>query len=491
MVPAMRVSTLFVITGMVLTLAACGGGGGSSEPTTPGISAISVACSPSTLRSEQSSHCAAQVSGTGTYDTTVTWSASAGSITATGIFTAPAVSSITPITITATSTQDTQRSGTTTVTVNPTAAAFNVHPIIVDRGPDALDFPYINGVFTSVRVCAPGDSNRCQTIDHVLVDTGAVGLRLLSAAAGGQFSLALPTQNAPDGQALVECAQFLSGFTWGPVAVADVYLGDNVAAAIPIQIIAPQDAPAVPDGCTNTGGTHEDSLARLRTNGILGIGLFLHDCGELCAQQALNLYYSCSSTGCFETSVPIAQQLQNPIAAFANDNNGFIIQLPAIASEGETSMTGSLVFGIGTQLNNGLANAAVYTTTPNGHFTVNYNGLSYPSSFIDSGSNGLFFLSSTSSGLPLCRAIPDFYCPIGERNLSITTTGTNNVSGEITLQVSNASALLDSGHVVFDNLGGPFSNSFDLGLPFFFGRNVYVGIENQNTPGGPGPYWAY
>jgi hypothetical protein len=487
----MRAFTVLMMIGVALTLAACGGGGGSSEPTTPGISAVSVTCSPSTLRSGQSSSCSAQVSGTGALDTTVTWAASAGSITAAGVFTAPAVASITPISITATSTQDTQRSGTATITVNPTTAAFNVHPIVVDRGPAALSFSYINGLFTSVRVCAPGDSSRCQTIDHVLVDTGAVGLRLLSAAAGGQFSLALPTQNAPGGQALAECAQFLDGFTWGPVALADVYLGDNVASAIPIQIISPQDAPAVPDSCANTGGVNENSLARLRTNGILGIGLFLQDCGEPCAQQALNVYYSCSSTACIETTLPTAQQLQHPVAAFANDNNGLIIELPAIASDGESSVTGSLVFGIGTQQNNGLAKATIYPTTPNGHFTVTYNGLSYPSSFIDSGSNGLFFLGSTSTGLPLCRSIPDFYCPVGERNLSISTTGSNNVSGEVTLRVANASALFDSGHVVFDNVGGPYSNGFDLGLPFFFGRNVYVGIEKQNTPGGLGPYWAY
>ena len=29
------------------------------------------------------------------------------------------------------------------------------------------------------------------------------------------------------------------------------------------------------------------------------------------------------------------------------------------------------------------------------------------------------------------------------------------------------------------------------GLPFFFGRNVFVAIEGQSTPAGVGPYWAY
>ena len=32
---------------------------------------------------------------------------------------------------------------------------------------------------------------------------------------------------------------------------------------------------------------------------------------------------------------------------------------------------------------------------------------------------------------------------------------------------------------------------FALGIPFFFGRNVFTAIEGQTTPGGTGPYFAY
>ena len=45
---------------------------------------------------------------------------------------------------------------------------------------------------------------------------------------------------------------------------------------------------------------------------------------------------------------------------------------------------------------------------------------------------------------------------------------------------------------VFGQLAGPSTiSSFDWGLPFFYGRNVYIAIYGRTTPAGNGPYWAY
>lgn len=61
------------------------------------------------------SQCSATVQGTGSYSSAVTWSASNGSITTAGLFTAPATAG--SVTVTATSSQDTTKSGTATITV--------------------------------------------------------------------------------------------------------------------------------------------------------------------------------------------------------------------------------------------------------------------------------------------------------------------------------------------------------------------------------------
>ena len=181
---------LALITGSVLLVAACGGGGGSGGGgNSPGITSVSVTCSPAIVTPDQTSTCSAAVSGTGDFSSAVTWSASAGSVDSSGLFTAPPVTSITPVTVTATSTQDNTQSGSTRVTVNPPAAGNNVQPVVVDGGPTGLGpNDYVNGIFTTVKVCAPDSTTNCQTIDHVLVDTGSVGLRLLSTAGGGGLS---------------------------------------------------------------------------------------------------------------------------------------------------------------------------------------------------------------------------------------------------------------------------------------------------------------
>src|SRR5438270_2031929 len=132
----------------------------------------------------------------------------------------------------------------------------NVAAVVVDAGPRGASgrpVGYVNGLFTTVTVCVPGTST-CQDIDHVLVDTGSSGLRLLAndGRAGGELSLPLPQQKDASGVPLAECAQFLDGFTWGPIALADLRIAGEKANGIPIQVIS-ETTYAVPSACASVG----------------------------------------------------------------------------------------------------------------------------------------------------------------------------------------------------------------------------------------------
>jgi len=362
----------------------------------------------------------------------------------------------------------------------------NIQPIVVNSGPAGN---YANGLFTTVTVCVPATSD-CQTIDGILVDTGSFGLRLLSSGGGGALTLSLPQQKRSNGT-VGECALFVSGFTWGSVNTADVVIAGEQASNVPVQVIDPTFA-AVPSGCKSAGVPENDSLQTLGANGILGVGPFASDCGGACDQTGSanpGMYYSCAGSSCQIAAEPITQQVQNPVALFPSDNNGVIIQLPALTASA-ASLSGSMIFGIGTQSNNSLGKAKVFPVNSSGEFTTTFKGQTYPA-FVDSGSNALFFLNTNTTGLSTCTSSSGFYCPNSTQNLSAVTSS-GSPSQTINFSIANADSLFSTrGNFVFENLGGPNAGTFDWGLPFFFGRSVFTAIEARSTPAGTGPFWAY
>jgi hypothetical protein len=362
----------------------------------------------------------------------------------------------------------------------------NTHLIQVGAGPTGTA---VNQLVTSINICVPG-TGTCQTISNVLVDTGSTGIRLLAS----QVTLALPQLNDANNHPIGNCVGFADGsYAWGPVKTADIQIAGERASSVPVQLIGTDGFPAVPDAC-NTGGSNDDTVQALGANGILGIGVLRQDCGSACVTSGSQLppiYFSCTNNNCSATAVALEQQLQNPVALFPQDNNGVLITLAAIADQGALLMSGSLIFGIGTQTNNALTGVQVYSTDSNGNFTVTFNGQAYSGSVIDSGSNGIFFLDAATLGIPTCSLRPSFYCPATEGTYSAITTGANGNAGTVVFAIANAQALLSTGYTAFNNLGGPNPGGFDIGLPFFYGRAVYVAIEGQNTTGGTGPYWAY
>lgn len=374
----------------------------------------------------------------------------------------------------------------------------NVQAVTVDAGPTGLgQTSDVNLLFTNVTICAPGTTT-CQTIDHIQVDTGSSGLRILASAL---TTVTLPLLTSGQ-NALLECTQFVDGSSWGPLRTADVKIAGESAAAQIVQVIGESDYATPPSGCVPSGGMLEDTVAAFGANGVLGVGPFIQDCGPGCATTTSNgIYYVCSSNGnCQQTTN--SQQVSNPVAAFAADNNGVIIELPAVAASGASTVSGSLIFGIGTQANNGLGSAQVYTvSTDNGSLITTFSGSTLNDSFIDSGSNAFYF---PDSSIPTCASnssAPGFFCPTSTLSLTATLQGQNGTSASVSFSVANANSLFSGATPVTaaSNLGAPntattgfnSSSTFDWGLPFYYGRNVFTAIEQHNTSAGQGPFFAF
>ena len=184
---------------------------------------------------------------------------------------------------------------TNVVTTNPGGS--NVATLAVNLG---LTGSYVNGVFTSVQVCAPGSTSNCVTIPNVLVDTGSTGLRVLSSALG---DVSLPSVTV-GGNDLQECVQFVDlSYIWGPVAQADIHIAGETASAASVNVISAAPAYAVPQSCLALGasGSYPDNtVANLGANGILGVENLPQDCGNNCIAAASGVpqYFTCPSGDC-------------------------------------------------------------------------------------------------------------------------------------------------------------------------------------------------
>ncbi|GJJ04527.1 hypothetical protein RugamoR64_50650 [Duganella rhizosphaerae] len=370
-----------------------------------------------------------------------------------------------------------------------TAPLSNSTAIVVDSGPTGINGA-INIPYVSVTVCQPG-TTICQTIDHVLLDTGSYGLRLLAPL---DAALKLPAVKTPSGADAGECGKFISGYTWGAVRQADVRLADEKAAGISIQVIADSGAnyAATPSSCSSAGN-NLGTLAALGAKGVLGVGLFKQDCGDSCARSAVSgAYYACTSNGCTASSMALASQVSNPVASFAVNNNGVLVVLPSVGTAGLSSVSGTLIFGVNTQSNNTIAGETLYKTNGGGDFSTTYKGKTYSASFIDSGSNGYFFSDST---IRTCSG-GDFYCPAATLSLSATNAAADgSASGVVNFNVANLVQLAST--IWAAQVGGTVGsstnagNDFDWGLPFFYGRRVFVVFEGGAVNGKTGPLWAY
>jgi len=386
---------------------------------------------------------------------------------------------------------------TTTTPVTPVANSATAE---VNSGPGGNS---TNMLFVSVNVCMPGSTTNCQTIDHVQVDTGSYGLRVLSSALGSLDpstgnSSGLPTIQDSSNNVLQECVQFAdSTYAWGPVAVADVSISGEKASSVPFQVISANPLYSVPSSCLQLGnGGSLGSQSALMANGIIGVGVFPDDCGASCTASSSsvpNEYYLCPSGKCSVATVQETNQVANPVVYFPSDNNGVVVTLPDISADGVASASGSITFGIGTQSDNALGSAKVFTVDGYGEFASSYGGVSYPG-YLDTGSNGLFFLDGTTAGIADCGQtdvnFTGWYCPGSPVQYTVTNTGANGTTGQAQFSIANTITLFTNGSggfFAFNDLGGAggtdaSNDIIDLGLPFFYGKSVFVGIMGQTAP---------
>ncbi len=413
-------------------------------------------------------------------------------------------------------------SGGTTTSSGGSGNGSNVLAISVNGGPEVNQpngYVYENAAFATATICAPGSTSNCVTIPNLLVDTGSTGLRVFASEVS---SLNLPAANASNGSAAYDCISFVDGaYLWGPVQQADVTLGGETASKVPIHVIS-SSTTGVPSSCSNGGSENDNTAILLGANGILGIGVEPTDCfyagTSACAPTSglssppYPAYYTCSGNSCSPAFVAKASQVANPAVYFASDNNGVIVELPS-ASNPTATMSGSLVFGIGTESNNQLSSSATVFTLTCDAFTTIFDSQTFgvtnattcagPYSFIDSGSNALFFPNVPN--IPECPSnsqagnLSGFYCPTTTENFSATNKGEDGTSKSTSFSVANTDALFTNEATASDAvqpaLGGtnPTGYGFDWGLPLFYGVNVYNAIDGQSVPSGTpaAPWWAY
>ncbi len=224
--------------------------------------------------------------------------------------------------------------------------------------------------------------------------------------------------------------------------------------------------PSVPSSCSSVG-PDLGTLTALGANGVLGVGNFQQDCGPgaSAAPSAPNVYYACASGACNATFQGLPQQVTNPVWALPADNNGVLIQLPSVPAGGTTTVSGNLIFGIGTQTNNGLGSATVFDTDANAYFNTTFNGVVNACSFIDSGSNANFFPATNYPNLTACTGQNSgFYCPPAALAPLVLTasnqsaSNTNGASGTVNFNVGNTDVLFTNNgglNNAFSELGGP------------------------------------
>jgi hypothetical protein len=523
MKPACRLVSLIALLSTLLGACGGGGGGGSSgtPPSAPAVSLSVASLNYGAIVIASNASKSVTVQNSGTAALTI----ASGAITISGADAAEfsqtkdCATSLAPnasctITVTFTAGAIGSKSATLSIATNAagspstvpllgSVSEANALAVKVDMGPLASTNPTANVIYADITFCTPNSTTACRTVNHIQVDTGSYGLRVFKSAldaASGPAVVPTTALDATSGNALFECVQYADGYTWGSVVTVDVKIGTRVLHGLRIQLTG-ANAPTgtVPADCS-AGMTNENQVSAFGANGILGIGGFLQDCGAGCTDPNNpypGTYYACPSTSaCVGAGVDLASQVQNPISLLASDSNGVLLDLPAVSPPGAATLNGTIYFGLNTQTNNTLGSGTHWfaLSPADGTLITDFNGTTMTRSIIDSGSNAYFF----DSTIHVCTSTlaKGFYCPATIQSLNATITGQSGTTAAypVSFQIDSADTLFTNSpnNAVFPTLGGANTSiptlfgAFDWGLPFFYGRKVWVLFENSPGPSGSG-----
>lgn len=404
----------------------------------------------------------------------------------------------------------------------------------VEQGPGGFGID-TNLLFATVTVCVPNDPTHCAVIDHVLVDTGSVGLRVLASKVQGVALPPIQLSSSPPQNAW-ECFPFVIGGLWGPIVAADVVLGPQATVSpVAIQLIDDLNMLSPTANCnaivhsTATQSNILSSASTLGANGILGIGSTNLDCGLYCKQGTYQdlpnvttgssvLYYQCAPgetdpARCNLAPMDSPLQVHNPVDALGSDfNAGVVLAMPAIpdSQPGAATATGELILGLGTRANNTLNTSPATTATrvmlgtgvsanPDSYLSVTtqYGSTLYYNSYLDTGTNAILFYNPS---LPVCSS-STWYCP--STNLTVGATisdGDTPTANQVAVpfRIGNFEALNATSNTAFSNAVGyvatasgvPDTTTFAWGMPFFYGKRVYMSIWDITTLSNP-PWYAW
>ncbi len=325
----------------------------------------------------------------------------------------------------------------------------------------------INLPTVSARICLRNVFERCFTVRKLLLDTGSSGLRIFpSAIPSGEEPSRFLSRTA-NRSSLWECLPFGTVDLWGKVLPADITLGTEPAIrSLPVQVVE-KSSFVPPPPCA--GGMEEERRSLSGIDGILGVSPARFDGG---------LYFVCTGHGCRLTAPSSGEAIENPVMREEKDNNGIVLSFPGVPRKGTGPIAGELLLGVGTERDNRLPpRIRFFPMDRDGYFQARTGDSSrIYEGRLDTGTTALVI---PDQKIRACSPpLRHLACPDRETSLSVFISDSKGDPRKFSLPVGNAAErLLEHRAVAKDVLYfSPEASSppFILGMPFFFGKTLYI-----------------